>query len=155
MKNNFKKYDIMLYVALGIFIGSLSTLIFIVGINIYAQATIIQNINASNAISIANTYIVLVTLLFIIWTILITVYTIWFSKWFSREQLKEIKDNLKFISKKLKKDDDVREWFILEIIRDETFEKHFDSKISELLDQILQEKVKDSLDIELKLGGKK
>jgi hypothetical protein len=118
--------------------------------NIFSNHSYLVNISSSDAISIANTYIVLVTLLFIIWTIVITVYTIWFSKWFSREQIKEIKDNLRLISKKLSNDKEIREWFIIEIIKEEKFEKHFDERISELLDKIISEKLKDKIsDIKL------
>jgi len=148
--------DIGFFILFGILVGALTTLLFMVITNLFTNRLHLKNISGADAISIANTYIVLVTLLFVIWTIVITIYTIWFSKWFSREQIKEIKDNLRLISKRLSNDKEIREWFIIEIIKEEKFSKEFEDKISQLLDKILQEKVKDKMkDVQLVFKGER
>jgi len=148
-----KKNNFWLYFSIGLVTGALSSIVFILLIYAYTEPTKITKFG--DAISIANTYIVLVTLLFVIWTIAITIYTIWFSKWFSKEQTKEIKDNIKYISKTLKQDAQTRDWFIIEIIKNDEFEIHLNEKLDEIIDRIIRDKLNEHVKLNFELKPKK
>lgn len=109
----------------------------------------------SDAISIANTYIVLVTLLFVMMTVFITMYTIWFSRWFSRERSKEIRDNIHIIAYEMEKNAEVRNLFITILFRNDELNEEIKDQIIKILNEEMTDTIKNSLDINFALpkGG--
>jgi len=72
-------------------------------------------IQLSDSISIVNTYIVFISIIFILFTIGITIGGYMFSKLFATEKMKEIHQNIVIISNQLTNNDDTRSIFIDEI----------------------------------------
>lgn len=73
---------------------------------------LISSASGSDVIAVANTYIVFITLIFVLITLFITVAGIWFSKQFAIRKDKEIKDNMHDLFESLNKDGKLAKKFV-------------------------------------------
>jgi len=110
----------------------------------------IQNIkiNPADAISIANTYIVFISIFFILFTIAITIASFIFSKIFFTEKVKEIHQNIVIISKELKNDENVRSLFFDEIFKEGPILDTITEKIIEVIEEIKKDTIEEKKEIE-------
>jgi len=93
--------------------------------------------NASEVISVANTYIVFTTFIFVLITILVTGAGIWFSKWFSITKEKEIRENMRDFFEAIDGDSKLSGKFVKEL-----FEHR---EISDLLHKLVQARVEEEI----------
>jgi len=97
------------------------------------------NISNSDAISIANTYIVFISIIFILFTIAITIGGYIFSKIFSIEKKREIHQNIVIISNQLKHDKETRDVFIDELLNNSAIIDKITEKFLKIADKIQDE----------------
>jgi hypothetical protein len=128
--NNFLVFVIFLTsIVSGIIIGVIIALI----INFNIKHIQITN---SDAISIANTYIVFISIFFILFTIAITIASFIFSKLFFTEKIKEIHQNIVIISNELKKDETTRKVFFDEIFKEGPILDEITKQIINVIEEI-------------------
>lgn len=94
---------------------------------------------ASEVISVANTYIVFTTFIFVLITILVTGAGIWFSKWFSITKEKEIRENMRDFFDSIDSDSKLCERFVKEL-----FEHR---EIAGLLHKLVQARVEEEISL--------
>lgn len=129
------------WVVIGVLIG----VIFGISLGVLMALLIYFNIEQFNvkevdAISIANTYIVFISIIFILFTIAITIGGYVFSKIFTIEKKREIHQNIVIISNQLKHDKETRDVFIDEILNNNAIIDKITEKFLEIADKIKDEK---------------
>lgn len=134
------------------FLGVVATISGITVLGLFiSDKSVINTVNSSDAIAIANTYIVLTTLLFVMTTVIITIYTFWFSKWFLREKTKEIKENIHIIADEMSKNGAIRSIFIEQIFKDGNLNEELKNRILIIAEEEINDKIKNSLNVSLNL----
>lgn len=93
-----------------------------------------------DAISIANTYIVFISIIFILFTIAITIDGYIFAKIFTIEKKREIHQNIVIISNQLKHDKETRDVFIDELLNNSAIIDKITEKFLEIADKIKDER---------------
>nr|VFK52559.1 MAG: hypothetical protein BECKTC1821D_GA0114238_11913 [Candidatus Kentron sp. TC] len=94
-----------------------------------------QSPNASDVISIANTYIVFTTFIFVMITIMIAISSMWFSKWFGSTKDKEIRENQRELLDKLESDPKLADTFISTLLKQQKVEKRVKSVVEPIIDE--------------------
>jgi ABC-type multidrug transport system permease subunit len=135
--NNLVKF----WIVIGILIG----IIFGVTLGVFGATLSYFNIydihiGASNSIAIANTYIVFISIIFILFTIAVTIGGYVFSKIFTIEKQREIHQNIIIIGDQLKQNKATRKVFIDELLKDDIIIDTIRNKILETLEEENQEK---------------
>ncbi len=97
-------------------------------------------ISSSDLIAVANTYIVFISIIFILFTIGVTIGGYFFAKAFTAEKLREIHQNIVIIASKLKNDEDTRDVFLDELLKEGPFADKIIERLAEVADHILREK---------------
>jgi len=128
------------WVAVGVLIGIIFGVILGVFIALFSYFNI-KHLEISNgdAISMANTYIVFISIIFILFTIAITIGGYIFSKIFTIEKKREIHQNIVIISNQLKHDKETRDVFIDEILSNNAIIDKITKKFLEIADKIKEE----------------
>lgn len=125
-KYNIKKISILVIsMAFGAMLGS------------FAASLIVYNykyftIESSDAIGIANTYIFFISIIFILFTIGITL----FGYFYTKERAKEIHQLIIILGAQLETDDGTRKLFIDEIFKNEKIKEAIESKASLIIEEI-------------------
>ena len=126
------------------------------GIIIGVVIALMLNFNIKNitlqpadAIAIANTYIVFISIFFILFTIAITIASFIFSKIFFTEKVKEIHQNIVIISKELKNDENVRSLFFDEIFKEGPILDTITKQLIEVIKEIKKDTIEEEKEIEL------
>ena len=99
-----------------------------------------ENISNADVISVVNTYIVFVSIIFILFTIGVTIGGYLFAKTFTSEKLREIHQNIVIIASKMKNDEDTREVFIDALFSEGPIAEDIIEKLAEIADRIFREK---------------
>lgn len=95
----------------------------------------------SDAISIANTYIVFTTIIFVATTIFLAVAGIWFTHQFASTKEAQTTNLMSEIEQRLRENkDDCGIKFIEKVINNPDVSRHIQNKIDEKIQQILEEK---------------
>ena len=110
------------------------------------------NITGSDAIAIANTYIMWVSVVFILMTLALTILGFWATKKFSEDRAKEVHQTIVVIGSELRENDATRKLFIEELMKNEDIIDEIKIKI----DKIKQTAIEDIKDEAKKhvIGGK-
>jgi len=131
---------VMLGSALGSWFGTVTT------VNFDA------NITGSDAIAIANTYIMWVSVVFILMTLALTILGFWATKKFSEDRSKEVHQTIIVIGSELRKNDVTRKLFIEELMKNEDIINEIKTKIDEIKQTAIDE-IKDEANKHV-TGGK-
>ena len=124
------------WISIGIFIGVIFGITCGVFLSLFSWFSIkYVDIKHIDAISIANTYIVFISIIFILFTIAVTIGGYIFAKIFSTEKIKEIHQNIVIISNQLKTNVETRELFIDELLKDESFIDHVKENVRRIIKQ--------------------
>ncbi len=96
-------------------------------------------ISGSDAIAIANTYIVWASIIFILVTLALTILGFWATKKFSEDRTKEIHQNIIIIGNELRSNEATRRLFIEEIMKNEDIINELKEKIDEIKNMAIEE----------------
>jgi hypothetical protein len=131
---------VMLGSALGSWFGTVTT------VNFDA------NITGGDAIAIANTYIMWVSVVFILMTLALTILGFWATKKFSEDRAKEVHQTIVVIGSELRENDVTRKLFIEELMKNEDIIDEIKTKIDEIKQTAIDE-IKDEANKHA-IGGK-
>lgn len=97
------------------------------------QYKIDNNVSTSDTISVANTYIVFVTLIFVIATIIITIAVFYFTKQYTRTKEGLLSDNIDEVVKSLIEEEKNHDKVIESFLQNENVQKKLISRLEKLI----------------------
>lgn len=96
---------------------------------LFPSITSSKNFQSSDAISIANTYIVYSTLIIVAMAFFLTIGGVIFTKWFSRQEAEIFKQNIDKVINHINNDPDIREAMLARIFEDRTLSLKINDKL--------------------------
>ncbi|MCT7510003.1 hypothetical protein N5U26_06550 [Aliarcobacter cryaerophilus] len=95
--------------------------IFLIFGNVSTTAVCVSN--APDPLTVANNFMVFITIFIAITTILLTIFGFSFTKWYSREKNKIIKENIEEVIDSIVKDSDLKKYLISSIVNSPLMQK--------------------------------
>lgn len=115
---------------INIFVSSLVVyVLFLIFGNISTPAICIGN--APDPLTVANNFMVFITIIIAITTILLTVFGVSFTKWYSRERNKIIKENMEEVIDSIIEDDELKKHLISSIMNNTSVKKDIEKFLLE------------------------
>ncbi|MFY4757622.1 hypothetical protein ACOTVZ_06075 [Aliarcobacter butzleri] len=87
--------------------------------------------NQPDALTVANNFMVFITIIIAITTILLTVFGVLFTKWYSRERNKIIKDNMEEVINSIIEDSELKKYLISSILDNHLVKKDLEKLLIE------------------------
>lgn len=120
-------------------------LTFTTGLWVYVLFLVFGSVSPSlyyaqvDSLSVANNFMVFVTIIIAISTIILTIAGLSFTKWYSREKLKIIEDNMSEVVESIIKDEKLRKYLISEISKNQSFKVELDNFLNDFSSTQLKE----------------
>jgi len=136
----------------GLFIGAFFATAGMLFANFIQGAMVLKNLKGCDPISMANTYIVFVTFIFVAFTAFITVFALWFSRWLHKNKEEEIKDNLTSIAQVITSEKN-RETFARKIFESSEFTTIIKERVREIVVQVADDEIRNNLKFKIQLDS--
>ena len=113
-----------------------------------------NSITGADSVALANTFMVFVTFIVVVGTVVITIAGIVYSNWFSKQKVAVIRENMSEVIDALLEEKDLKDEVLLEVLKQPKIKNLIDMHITELASGIRNDFISETKDISSSLDTK-